>query len=329
MTCSECGQPDELGCGCVADHSLLGFLQDFRTTTVSRPAPPAERPSSPRRPPVDRRPSTGAPLDETIHASDLVDADRALQATMSSPPSPSSSHPATNAPQPWNPNLAPESAGAPSTGWGAPMAQPPVAQQPVPSLLYPAPAPGPAGSPPWGPGPSAGYQPPAQFAPIGVPGRERQNRLATASIFMALGSFFMPPLSIPGVILGVKSLRRIRLQPWLDGRSRSITGIVASLILGPLVGIAVVLGVLHGLHKENMGHVQSAVRALVVASLQQQSATLPHLTVSCPASEPKRAGIVFICRVTDTDTGRTLAVQARETDSGGDIIVTPVLSEGE
>src|ERR1700722_10764022 len=111
MTCSECGQPDEVGCGCVADPSLLGFLQDFRTTTVSGAAPPAERPSSQGRPPADRRPSAGAPLNLTIHAADLADTEPALRGAMPSPPS---SDPATNAPQPWNPELAQEPAGAPA-----------------------------------------------------------------------------------------------------------------------------------------------------------------------------------------------------------------------
>src|SRR6202034_4464111 len=102
MTCSQCGQPDEQGCGCVPGHSLLGFLQDFRTNTVSRPAPPAESPPSQRRTPADRPPSAGAPLNVTIHAPDLAETQPALQAAGPLP------DPATNAPQPWDPELAQE-----------------------------------------------------------------------------------------------------------------------------------------------------------------------------------------------------------------------------
>jgi hypothetical protein len=81
--------------------------------------------------------------------------------------------------------------------------------------------------PPWPPPTSPG------------PGIEG-NGMATTSLVMGICSLVLPLLSIPGFILGLVSLRRIRRQPWLPGRGRSIGGIITSVILGPLAVIVLV-----------------------------------------------------------------------------------------
>ena len=60
--------------------------------------------------------------------------------------------------------------------------------------------------------------------------------MATTSLVFGLCSFLLPFLSIPGVILGIVSLRRISRRPGLSGTGRSVAGIATSATLGPLAG---------------------------------------------------------------------------------------------
>jgi hypothetical protein len=65
--------------------------------------------------------------------------------------------------------------------------------------------------------------------------------MATTSLVFGLCSFLLPLLSIPGVILGIVSLRRISRRPGLSGTRRSIAGIATSTTLGPLAVLILVL----------------------------------------------------------------------------------------
>jgi hypothetical protein len=104
--------------------------------------------------------------------------------------------------------------------------------------------------------------PPPRARPVGpdrvpstaVPGRddgapaEAQNAMATTSLVFGLCSILIPILAIPGVILGVVCLRRLRrLQRPLSpsaGRARAVAGITTSLLFGTvsLVVLIVIAG---------------------------------------------------------------------------------------
>jgi len=65
--------------------------------------------------------------------------------------------------------------------------------------------------------------------------------MATTSLVFGLCSLLVPLLSIPGVILGIVSLRRISRRPGLSGTGRSVAGIATSATLGPLAVLVLVL----------------------------------------------------------------------------------------
>jgi hypothetical protein len=69
---------------------------------------------------------------------------------------------------------------------------------------------------------------------------------------LGLCSLLLPLLSIPGFITGVVSLRRIRRNPSLPGRSASTAGVITSLVLGPLV-TAVTIAIVIGLGSYSVG----------------------------------------------------------------------------
>jgi hypothetical protein len=62
--------------------------------------------------------------------------------------------------------------------------------------------------------------------------------MATAALIAGVATVVIPILAIAGVALGIVSLRRIRLRPWIGGKGRSIAGIVTSMALLP-IGIAI------------------------------------------------------------------------------------------
>ena len=61
-----------------------------------------------------------------------------------------------------------------------------------------------------------------------------ENPQATGSMFLGLFSLFLPVLAVPSILLGVRSLRVVSLEPWRKGRVQSIVGITASAVLGPI-----------------------------------------------------------------------------------------------
>jgi hypothetical protein len=54
------------------------------------------------------------------------------------------------------------------------------------------------------------------------------------SLVLGMCSLFIPLLAIPGVIVGLASLRRIGRFPSLPGRERALAGIITSVVLGSL-----------------------------------------------------------------------------------------------
>jgi hypothetical protein len=68
-------------------------------------------------------------------------------------------------------------------------------------------------------------------------------------LVFGLCSLLLPLLSIPGVILGAVSLRRIGRNPSLRGRESSIAGIITSLTLGPLAAVAAVIIIVAALNQ--------------------------------------------------------------------------------
>ena len=81
---------------------------------------------------------------------------------------------------------------------------------------------------------------------------------------------------IAGIILGAKSLRRIRQCPWLPGRGRSIAGIICSAIIGPLNLLAAGVFIVGGLTNPqlNMNSVQSGIRSQLDAQILQDDGFL-------------------------------------------------------
>ena len=148
--------------------------------------------------------------------------------------------------------------------------------------------------------------------------------MATTALILGLSSVLVPLLSIPGVILGVVSLRRIKRHPWLSGRGRSIAGIVTSLILGPLAAVGAVFVLVAASNHLDMSRVQSGVRSLLQTQVQQQSGILLDFQVRCPNSEPRQTGRVFYCAAVVTETGAQLTAEIRETDSHGDYLIEGV-----
>ena len=90
------------------------------------------------------------------------------------------------------------------------------------------------------PSPVAGrgaLDPPAEPAPGGPNtdgATQERNAPATVSLVLGMCSLFIPLLAIPGVIVGLASLRRIGRFPSLPGRERALAGIITSVVLGSL-----------------------------------------------------------------------------------------------
>ncbi|HEX6393959.1 MAG TPA: hypothetical protein VFZ97_10985 [Acidimicrobiales bacterium] len=61
-----------------------------------------------------------------------------------------------------------------------------------------------------------------------------ENPRATGSMILGLFSLFLPVLAVPSIVLGVRSLRYLSVQPWRKGRLQSIVGISASAVLAPI-----------------------------------------------------------------------------------------------
>jgi hypothetical protein len=151
-----------------------------------------------------------------------------------------------------------------------------------------------------------------------------RNSMATASLVFGVCSLLIPVLAVPGFILGVVSLRRIKRVPSLGGRGRSMAGIVTSLVLGTLGVAALVIFIVGGSSQLSMPRVQSGVRTLLQTDLQQQAGVHAHLQVQCPPSEPLRDGAVFTCDVRDVATNAQFTTEIRESDGHGDFIVGPL-----
>ncbi len=300
MTCPRCGQPEEI-CQCPSEHDLMSFLQTF--ASVSRRA--GEHPP-------------GAGMQAQV-----AGPERSEQAGFESYP------PDDPAGQPYPGEESYLADAAPNgVHWYLPSAPPSWSQDPpgprpqAEAGAEPAPQPAAGRSPQ----PAAGRspQPPAgRPPPAAGPLPPARNTMATTSLVMGVCSVLVPILSLPGLVLGVVSLRRIRRWPWLAGRGPSVAGIVTSLVLGP-IGFAIFIPTFLGADRsENMGTVSSIVRSAVQAEVQAEIGTSPNLVVRCPSSEPKRAGTQFSCTVTATQTGRLITVDVRETDSRGDVIILP------
>ncbi|MGA2302927.1 MAG: DUF4333 domain-containing protein [Acidimicrobiales bacterium] len=152
--------------------------------------------------------------------------------------------------------------------------------------------------------------------------------MATTSLVFGLCSILIPLLAVPGFILGVVSLRRIKGIPSLCGRGRSIAGIITSLVLGPLGFVAVVVFIAGGDNQLSMPRVQSTVRSLLQSDVQQQTGTQPSIQVYCPNSEPRQDGREFTCTVDAGNPTQQYTTTVREVDSRGDFIVeNPRLSQ--
>lgn len=287
----------------VAADALMGFLSEFRSSpataaaTAATAAAPAGAPTDAAATPAFRP----LPRIDPDPAVDPLPAGDPFTASATAPAGPTWVAPSWSPPAP------------------APTGPPPA---PVPAA--PPPPAGPTGAPP-----GAGWGPPTADPwgrPAYAPPPDSGNTMASVALGLGVGSLLVPLLTVPGVILGVKSLRRIRRQPWIGGKSRSILAIVASLVLGPLVAIGLTLSLLNRLHHEDMHRVQNLIASAVDASVQARTGTAPDVDVQCPSSEPRRAGTMFNCVVTDRQTGFSITMQIRETDSSGDVIFTPLTS---
>jgi hypothetical protein len=64
--------------------------------------------------------------------------------------------------------------------------------------------------------------------------------MATTGLVFGIATALLPLCAIPGLVFSTISLRRIRRQPWLSGKGRSIAGIVTSLALLP-IGLAIAI----------------------------------------------------------------------------------------
>jgi hypothetical protein len=152
--------------------------------------------------------------------------------------------------------------------------------------------------------------------------------MAATSLVFGLCAILIPLLAVPGFILGVVSLRRIKGIPSLRGRGRSIAGIITSLVLGPLGFVAVVVFIAGGDNQLSMPRVQSTVRSLLQSDVQQQTGTQPSIQVYCPNSEPRQDGKEFTCTVDAGNPTQQYTTTVREVDSRGDFIVeNPRLSQ--
>lgn len=162
------------------------------------------------------------------------------------------------------------------------------------------------------------------------PAPPTKNGLATWSLVFGICSALVPLLCIPGIILGVRSLGRIKQYPSLPGRGRSIAGIVTSATIGPLAfGAAVVVFVLGVSNPQmSMPRVQSGIRSLLDAAIQQDYGVTPNLSVQCPGSEPRRAGTVFTCGILVVNTGARFTTQIHVTDTQGDFLIGPIQPVG-
>jgi hypothetical protein len=145
--------------------------------------------------------------------------------------------------------------------------------------------------------------------------------MATTSLVFGLCSILIPLLAVPGFILGVVSLRRIKTIPSLCGRGRSIAGIITSLVLGPLGFAAVVVFIAGGSNQLSMPRVQSTVRSLLQSDVQQLSGAKTSIQAYCPNSEPRQDGKVFACTVDVGDPTQQYTTTVREVDNRGDFIV--------
>lgn len=298
--------------------ALLGFLSDFRATGEE----PAEGPEA-----------ADAPVVDQTDAQWPAPAEPAHQPPASGPawappePDPSWAPPGVDpawAPPSVDPAWAGPGPGATGAAWSPPAT----------GAAWAPPATGPAWSPPAGgayppgyghPGypPGPGYGAPGAY---GYPPSSDGNSTASVALGLGIGSVLIPLLSIPGLILGIKSLRRTRREPWVPGRGRSIWAIVTSCVLGPIVATLAIVGIVNRLQHEDMHRVQSLISSAVSTTVQERTGIAPTLTVDCPSSEPRRAGTVFDCVVTDTSTGFSATFQVRETDSSGDVVFVPATS---
>jgi Domain of unknown function (DUF4190)/Domain of unknown function (DUF4333) len=145
--------------------------------------------------------------------------------------------------------------------------------------------------------------------------------MATTSLVLGICSILFPLLAIPGFILGIASLRRIKRLPSLSGRGRSIAGIVTSLVLGSLGFVAIAAFITGGNNQLSMSRVQSTVRSLLQTDVQQQTGIKPRVQVYCPSSEPRRNGTEFTCTVDVANPNEQYSTEVREVDSRGDFIV--------
>ena len=168
----------------------------------------------------------------------------------------------------------------------------------------------------------AGVPPPSPAYPD--PRAQPANGLATTSLVLGLCSLLVPLLSIPGAILGVVSLRQIKRRRLQAGRARSIAGLTASLVLGPLVALTLILLLTHGSNRENPGQVETAVRAAIESTVQSRTGVSVNVSVTCPKNAPRRAGTVFSCRVSVGDRQAPVQLQIRETDNRGDVLIEGV-----
>ncbi|MBV9660740.1 MAG: DUF4333 domain-containing protein [Acidimicrobiales bacterium] len=276
------------------DHGdLLGFLSDFRIAAPQSETQPSETGQPARR----KAPATAYEALDSTSASDQ----------WSPPPAP---------PQPAWESPSPEQY-SPPAAYPSPSSYPPSNSYPPPGT-YPPPI---AYSPP------GAYPPPGQYPPQAPYPYQGQlpsgNTMAGVALGLGLGSLVIPLLSVPGLILGIKSLNRSKLQPWIGGRGRAIAGIVTSALLGPLMAIVLIVAVVNRIQHEDMGRVQALVSSMTKTQVQQVTGSTPNVSVQCPSSEPRKAGTTFSCTVTDLDNGRSIVVQVRETDNSGDVLVTP------
>ena len=168
---------------------------------------------------------------------------------------------------------------------------------------------GPGGAPSW-------YGPIPQLAP------PTGNSTATAALVFGICSALLPVLSIPGIVLGARSLRRIKQNPSVRGRGRSIAGIVTSAVLGPLALLGVVVFAIGAVNAQmNMPRLQTGIASLLDAQIKQHDGYSPSLTVQCPSSEPRQSGTEFSCSVLVAHSSARFTTQIRVTDSEGDYLV--------
>ena len=178
--------------------------------------------------------------------------------------------------------------------------------------------------PPPAPGrpPGASFPPPPPAWPTPSPSVPPDtNGMATTSLVLGICSVLFPLLAIPGSILGIVSLRRIKRRPSLGGHGRSIAGIITSLVLAPLGFVAIVVFIGGGDRQLSMPRVQSTVRSLLQTDVQQQTGIKPNIQVNCPSSEPRQEGRQFTCTIDVANSNEEYTTEVREVDNRGDFIV--------